>query len=62
VVFASNALEDEYISKSVFVSMGVSPVIAYYLRSEREIARIRVILSCKRCGFSESMIRKRTGF
>lgn len=61
IVLASERLEDEYAAKSAFVSMGTAPIISYYLKAEREIARIRVILSCKRCGFAEDVIRRRAG-
>ncbi len=58
---AADTLEDEYISGAAFVSMGIAPVIAYYLRAEREVSRIRVILSCKRCGLSDDVCRERAG-
>ena len=58
---AAEVLEEDYISKSSFVSMGVSPVVSYYLRASREVARVRVILSCKRCGLSDEECRRRAG-
>lgn len=58
---ALDKMEIEYTADSMYVSMGISPIISYYLKASREISRIRVILSCKRCGFSDEMIRKRTG-
>ncbi len=61
IVTASERLESEYIAKSAFVSMGTAPIVSYYLKAEREIVRIRVILSCKRCGFAEDVIRQRVG-
>lgn len=57
----ADVLEDEYISKASFVSMGIAPVISYYLRASREISKIRVILSCKRCGLSDEECRRRAG-
>lgn len=62
IASAINALEDEYIARSAFISMGIAPVISYYLRAQREVSRIRVILSCKRCGMAEDVCRKRAGF
>ena len=61
ITAASNKLEDEYMARSAFVSMGIAPVISYYLRSVREVEMIRVILSCKRCGLSDDICRKRAG-
>ncbi|MBQ7827653.1 MAG: V-type ATPase subunit, partial [Clostridia bacterium] len=56
-----HTLEDEYIAKSAFTSMGIAPLISYYLRADREVSGIRVILSCKRCGLSDEACRKRVG-
>lgn len=58
---AMRALEDEYIAKSAFVSMGIAPLVSYYLRAHREVSRITVILSYKRCGQSDEACRKRVG-
>ena len=61
LILASDRCEEDYISRSMFVSMGAAPIISYYLKAQREAARIRVILSCKRCGLGEDVIRDRTG-
>ncbi len=61
LIHASDRCEDEYIARSMFVSMGVAPIISYYLKAQREVARVRVILSCKRCGLGEDVIRSRIG-
>ena len=58
---ALERIEDEYTSGSIYVSMGISPIISYYLKTTREVSKIRMILSCKRGGFSDEIIRKRTG-
>lgn len=58
---ALDNIEDEYTAGAMFVSMGVSPIISYYLKVTREVSRLRVILSCKRGGFTDEVIRKRTG-
>lgn len=58
---AIRTVESDYIAKSAFVSMGIAPLISYYLRADREVSRIRVILSCKRCGLSDDSCRKRAG-
>lgn len=61
LVSLMETMEDEYMARAAFVSMGSAPIISYYLKAEREISRIRVILSCKRCGFSDDVIRERAG-
>lgn len=61
IATVSRALEDSYISGSSFISMGTAPLISYFIRTEREVSRIRMILSCKRCGFTDKVIRRRMG-
>ncbi|MBE6708486.1 MAG: hypothetical protein E7578_04500 [Ruminococcaceae bacterium] len=61
LVLSAERCEDEYIARSMFISMGPAPIISYYLKAQREASRIRVILSCKRCGLGEDVIRSRIG-
>ncbi len=59
IVRSAAEAEEEYISRAAFVSMGTAPVIAYYLRAEREVSAIRILLSCKRCGLTDAECRRR---
>ena len=47
------------VEKAKFKSLGVDPLVAYYILRDMEIKNVRIILSCKKNKLSESTIRER---
>lgn len=55
-------IDDEligYVQNAKYHSLGVSPLVAFSLACENEIKNVRIVLSCKKNGFSEENIRER---
>lgn len=48
-----------HIESAKYVSLGVRPLIAYYLAKDAEVKNVRVILSCKHNRFTQEVIRER---
>lgn len=58
----SKCLDDailEEAKKAKFTAFGIEPIFAYFIARETEIKNVRIILSLKRNGISESEIRRR---
>lgn len=55
----SDAKKNAYLSESDMISLGIEPLLAYLIKIQTEISKIRIILSCKMNGFSENNIRER---
>lgn len=48
-----------FVQKANFVTLGAEPLIAYILKKQAELLSVRIIMSGKINGFSESVIRER---
>ncbi|MBQ7039636.1 MAG: V-type ATPase subunit, partial [Clostridia bacterium] len=48
-----------FVQKANFVTIGAEPLIAYILKKQAELLSVRIIMSGKINGFSESVIRER---
>lgn len=55
----SEGKRQAYLSESDMISLGIEPLLAYLIKIQTEISKIRIILSCKMNGFSENNIRER---
>lgn len=48
-----------FVQKASYITLGAEPLIAYILKKQAELLSVRIIMSCKINGFSESVIRER---
>lgn len=55
----SEGKKNAYLSESDMISLGIEPLLAYLIKIQTEISKVRIILSCKMNGFSENNIRER---
>jgi len=49
----------EKIQDAKYKALGISPLVAYYFATDAEIKTVRIILSCKKNGMSDEVIRER---
>jgi len=51
--------KNDFVQKASFITLGAEPLIAYILKKQAEILSVRIIMSGKINGFSETAIRER---